>query len=146
MSVKLSIGGKVSLFSLLVRDHTTSYNAGTETVTVGLPGLGPKSLDITSDEIVDFSDEIGAFDVEKGPQVGSLAEAFKRTAEVTEEDGVKIVRFRPSLAKASRAVTIPVADWPDFVRFIGAAAEATEATIEEYRAIAAQEAEKPATA
>lgn len=132
--MKLGIGAKIAFFDLLVANHGTSYDGKSEVLTVSLPNLGPKSLDIDSDQIGDFANLIAEYDPEK-PE--TLVETVFRTLN---NDGENVT-FRVSNDKGARKVTVPAKDWPEFVKFWQAAAGTVEDTIKQYKALNSGEAD-----
>jgi hypothetical protein len=133
--MKLGIKGVVlSMFDRLTQNHSTDYDVKSEVLTVSVTDLGPKSLDVPSTEIEDFIQTLSDFDPDAEP---GLVETVSRTLRCT--DGV--VSFRTSLAKGSRTVTVPAAEWSDFVRWWEVAGDSVSATVEKYQAIIAAEAD-----
>jgi hypothetical protein len=136
MSIGLGIAGIVlSMFDRLNNHYSTSYDGKTKLVTISQPDLGPKSLDINSDEIDNFVGVLAAFD----PEVElSQAETVRRTLELVTVKGEEVYRFKTSTASGSRAVVIPKDDWSDFVKWWTMAADSVEDTIAKYQAMNAE--------
>jgi hypothetical protein len=132
--MKLAITGiQLSMFDRLNNNYNTDFSAETGILTVSQPNLGPKSLDITSDDIGQFAGVLADFD----PKV-SAGLSLIETVEKTLEQGEEFVTFRTSMAKGARTVKIPVGEWPDFVRWWGAAAETAPDLIIQYRKMLAE--------
>ena len=128
--MKLAISGLVlSMFDRLNNSYGTEYNPVDKVAKISVPDMGPASLDIDSNDIHQFSKVLKTFD----PATKySLIDTVQRSIEQTIVKGEEIVRFRTSMEKGARSVVVPVADWPDFVRFWEAAAAVTPDLLERY--------------
>jgi hypothetical protein len=128
--MKLGIAGLVlSMFDRLNNSHATDYDPKTDVLTIQVPDLGPKSLDVPSTEIDNFVGVIAAYSPDESL---TLAETVRRTLSYDEKK--EVYSFRTSLATGTRTVTVSKADWPDFVRFWTEAADSVEGAIESWKA------------
>lgn len=127
--MKLAIAGvQLSMFDKLNNNYNTSFEKEKGTLTISQPNLGPKSLDISSDDIYSFAAIIAKFDPKENEGLSML-----KTVEKTIENDGECVTFRTSMAKGARAVKVPAGDWPDFVRWWREAAAVSEDLISQYK-------------
>jgi hypothetical protein len=107
-------------------------------------GRGSCVVDLNGEQIREASDALSAWDPEAEPEEVSIAEAINRTIK-TEKDGT--ITFALSLAKNTRRVQIPAAEWDNYLGYMKACADSVPQAVEHFRGLVAKvEAEQAATA
>ena len=114
--IKLNIGTQLDLFTQMSGSATGSFDGKTDIASICVPGLGPKSLDIGSDEIEEFNNILNSFDPETPPPTDRLG-MIRTTLAVEGEGDDRVVTFRTANGKGVRSVNVPIGQWDNFLRF-----------------------------
>lgn len=99
-------------------------------------GKGSTAVEIPGRQLDEVANVLEGWEVVDLDKL-SAAECIRRTIARNAED--KTIEFKVSLAKNSRTVVVPEAEWDGFVQFMSEGADSVEDAVAHYRSITAAE-------
>ena len=114
---------------LAVGDYLTDGRAAFGYETSAGNGKGSTLVKLPATDLDSISEALDGIDIDRDIATLSPAECIRRTAT---REGSEVV-FKLSLAKHSRQVAVPVAEWPDFLSYVAKLADSCPNAVAHYR-------------